>query len=109
MREAWRATLHKRDTSTRESSSASSPTLTIAFTAAIAIERAREGLLSTVFIRWESRSVARMLQLPGFLHAHPDDRAGAVLRAPGHSFQRVPPHPRAHRARAYGRSRDVPL
>ena len=41
--------------------------------------------------------------------AHPDDRARAVLRAARHAVQRVPPHPRAHRARAPGRSRDLSL
>ena len=39
--------------------------------------------------------------------AHPDDRARAVLRAARHAVQRVPPHPRAHRARPPGRSRHV--
>ena len=39
--------------------------------------------------------------------AHPDDRAGAVLRAPGHPVQRIPPHPRAARARPHGRSRHL--
>ncbi len=39
--------------------------------------------------------------------AHPDDRAGAVFRAPGHPVQRIPPHPRAPRARAHGRSGDL--
>ena len=50
-----------------------------------------------------------MLQLPVLQHAHPDDRAGAVLRAPGHSLQRVPPYPRPARAWAHGRSRHVPV
>ena len=46
--------------------------------------------------------------IPQFaMHENPDDRAGAVLRAPGHAVQRIPPHPRAARAGPYRRSRHV--
>src|SRR3954451_12464967 len=41
------------------------------------------------------------------LDAHPHDRTGAVLRAPGHALQRVSSHSRARRARPHGRSRHL--
>ena len=51
---------------------------------------------------------ARSLQFPGLSHCeNPHDRAGAVLRAPGHAVQRIPPHPRPARAGPHRRSRHV--
>src|SRR4029077_1558037 len=88
--------------------------LTAALIAVIASDRAREGCdessLVVIDICLEGPiSLTRMLQLPGLQHAHPDDRAGAVFRAPGHSLQRIPSYPRPARAGAYGRSRHVPV
>src|SRR6476620_5853963 len=40
-------------------------------------------------------------------HENLDDCSGALLRAPGYTLQRIPPHPGAHRTRPYRRSRDV--
>src|SRR6187549_2954608 len=94
--------------STREKRNASSRRLTTTFAAVIRKRRLLGLAVVSAGIRKGTEPYITTDSCENQLsHAHSDDRARAVFRAARYTFQRVSPHPRAHRARSSGRSRDL--